>query len=213
MFGPSKDDVWQQFASEIGAEFISGGIKDGWYAGESKLIFHHRGWSISLDTYQDTMFSLANDHTLQEMFTRGNPYYTRLRSQYISKDGFCFSIHHKSLIGKLIEAVGFKHTETGFENFDSEFVVKGNDENKIKELLSVSRIRYLLSKINNFQLMGTDAREGILGNDLPKDVHELRFRFQGLVTDTQELRSFLDLFVELLEQLYKMGSAAETTHS
>ena len=30
MFGPSKDEVWQPFAEEIGAEFIRGGVKDGW---------------------------------------------------------------------------------------------------------------------------------------------------------------------------------------
>lgn len=197
MFGPSKDEVWQPFAEEIGAEFIRGGVKDGWWAGESKLTYHHKGWYITLDTYQD-------------MLNRMMPSYTRVRSPYFTKDEFEFSVHHKSLINNLLELAGFKHTVTGFENFDDEFIVKGNDEQKIKELFAVSRIRYILGQIREFDLKINDG-ESIFGNDLPKGVYEIYFRVEGVVKDTQKLQSYIDLFCELLEQLYKVGSTGEAS--
>ncbi len=197
MFGPSKDGVWMPFASEIGAEFISGGIRDGWWAGESKLAYHYKDWLIVLDTYQNVI-------------TWNFPSFTRVRSPFVTKDGFVFSVRHKNLIDSLMDVAGFKHYETGNEKFDNEFVVNGNNEANIKALFSVSRIRFLISEIREFDLK-VNTGEGILGDDFPNRVHELYLRVPEVIKDTHKLRSYIDLFSELLEQLYKIGSADEAS--
>lgn len=197
MFGPSKDEVWQPFAKEIGAEFIRGGIKDGWWAGESKVVLRYKGWLVVADTYQDVI-------------TWNFPSFTRVRSPFVTKDGFVFSTHHKSLIDNLLDIAGFKHCETGNESFDREFVVKGNNEKNVKELFSISRIRFLVSELREFDLKVNDG-EGLLGNDFPSGVYELYLRLPGVIKDSHKLRTFFDLHCDMLDQLYQIGSIKETS--
>lgn len=45
-FGPSKDEIWTQIATDIGGEYIDGGF---W--GKDVLLYTHGEWPILLDTY------------------------------------------------------------------------------------------------------------------------------------------------------------------
>jgi hypothetical protein len=49
LFGPSEGEVWKQFADEIGAEFVRGGLfrRDG-------ILAKMREWTITFDTYRAT---------------------------------------------------------------------------------------------------------------------------------------------------------------
>ncbi len=46
IFGPSKDEIWSQIATDIDGEFIQGGF---W--GKDVLLYKHGDWQILLDTY------------------------------------------------------------------------------------------------------------------------------------------------------------------
>ena len=60
IFGPSKDEIWTQMATEIGGDFIEGGF---W--GKDVLIYKHGEWQILLDTY--TISTGTSSHTLTRM--------------------------------------------------------------------------------------------------------------------------------------------------
>jgi hypothetical protein len=196
MFGPSKDDVWQPFASEIGAEFI----RKGWWAGGSYLNYQYKNWIITLDTF--TYLVTIYSH---------RPTYTRLRTQFVTNDGFCFTAQRYLFLDKIFTNSSYKKVMTGFCNFDTAINVNGSDELKTQELFSVSRIRYLLLEIPEFDLEINTNRGIIFKKDLPKGVCELNFKVRDVIKDTFKLRTYIDLYCELLDQLYKIGSTEEAS--
>ncbi len=44
LFGPSREEIWRQLSSEIGAEYVKGGFWKG-----DKVQVHHGQWTITLD--------------------------------------------------------------------------------------------------------------------------------------------------------------------
>ena len=45
LFGPSREEVWQQLSQEIGGTLVEGGFWNG-----SKVVARHGEWTITLDT-------------------------------------------------------------------------------------------------------------------------------------------------------------------
>ena len=72
LFRPSREEIWRQLCSEIGAQYVEGGFWKG-----DKVQAHCGQWSITLDTY-----SQSNGKT--------STTYTRMRAPYVNKDGFQF---------------------------------------------------------------------------------------------------------------------------
>jgi hypothetical protein len=93
-------------------------------------------------------------------------------------------------------------------DFNSEFSVKGNNEEKAKQLLSLSRIRYLLKELSVLELKERDD-DGLVGMELPKGACELYLRIPGYLKDTQKLTQLVELFKETLDRLVNIGSASE----
>ncbi len=79
MFGPSKAEMWQQLAMDIGGQYVDGGFWKG-----DKVQARVGEWTVTLDSYTES----SGD--TQET-------YTRLRAPYVNKDGFRFSIHREGL--------------------------------------------------------------------------------------------------------------------
>jgi len=62
------------------------------------------------------------------------------------------NIHKTMPISKLGKALGLKDIELGDQDFDEKIVVKGNDEGKIRQILSFDIRQKLLSSILKFNL-------------------------------------------------------------
>ena len=65
LFGPSKDEIWQQFSAAIGGSIVAGGYWKG-----SMVEAAHGQWIITLDTY--TVSTGKSSVT-----------YTRMRAPYV----------------------------------------------------------------------------------------------------------------------------------
>ena len=126
IFGPSKDEVWRQLCDEIGGEYIGGGL-----FGDSKVRVQVKEWVITLDTYT---VSTGESHST----------YTRMRAPYVNKDGFRFAIYRKGLFSELGKFFGTQDIEVGYAEFDRDFIIKGNDESKVRALFANARIRQLI---------------------------------------------------------------------
>ena len=122
-FGPSKDEVWQQFSQEIGAEFVEGGFWKG-----NKVQAHVDPWTITLDTYT---VNTQHSHVT----------YTRMRAPYVNPEGFRFTIYRKGFFSDLGKLLGMQDIEVGDPDFDEAFIIKGNDEFKVRDLLANPHIR------------------------------------------------------------------------
>jgi hypothetical protein len=191
VFGPSREEVWKQLCAEIGADFVDGGFWRG-----DKVQAHAKHWTITLDTYT---VSSGHSHVT----------YTRMRAPFVSNDGPRFRIYRKGFFSGLGEALGRQDIEVGHSlQFDDDFIIKGNDEAKIRTLFANPEIRRLIQEQPQIRLELKDD-EGFFRHHFPEGVDELHFQVVGIIKDVQRLKQLFDLFAEVLEELYRMGSASE----
>ena len=186
-FGPSKDEVWRQLSQEIGAEFVEGGFWKG-----SKVQAHVGPWTVTLD-----MGTSDED---------GESPATRLRAPYINPEGFRFTIYRKNLFSDLGKFLGMQDIEVGDPEFDEAFIIKGNDESKVRDLFANSKFRQMIQDQPKFRLEVKDS-EGWFGPEFPEDVDELSFQVVGVIKDAERLKALFDLFTAVLDQLCRIGSA------
>ena len=190
IFGPSRDEVWRQLCSEIGAEFVEGGLWRG-----DKVQVRVKEWTITLDTYT---VSTGKSHVT----------YTRMRAPYVNKDGFRFTIYRKGMFSELRKRLGMQDIEVGDPDFDRDYVIQGNDEVKVLTLFGHPRIRQLIQVQPSFHLQVKDD-EGWFTKSFPEGVDELNFQVTGVIKDVERLKSLYELFAEVLNHLCHIGSAYE----
>jgi hypothetical protein len=188
MFGPSKDEIWRQLCVEIGADFVAGGFWRG-----TKVQARVKRWTVTLDVY-----TVSSGHSRQ--------HYTRLRAPYVNADGFRFLVYRAGLFTDVGKFFGMQDIAVGFPDFDREFVIKGNDETRLRHFFSYERIRELLQAQPEVRFEVVDD-EGWFGADFPDGVDELRVQIRGVIKDPGKLKQLFELFSVALDQLCMMGSA------
>jgi hypothetical protein len=191
MFGPSKEEIWQQLSAKIDGEYVEGGF---WKGG--KVQARHGDWTVTLDTYT---VSTGKSHVT----------YTRMRAPYANPGGFRFTIYRKGIFSDLGKWLGMQDVQVGHEPFDSEFIIKGNSEAKLVELFAHQRLRELISAQPEIKLTVKDD-EGWFGADFPEGVDELSFTCLGVIKDVDRLERLYQLFAETLDHLCRIGGALKT---
>lgn len=189
LFGPSREEVWRQLGQEIGGDFVEGGFWKG-----DKVEVQHESWTVTLDTY---MVSTGHSHSV----------FTRMRAPFVSRDGFRFTIYRQGFWSDLGKKLGMQDIEVGHSvRFDEDFIIKANDEHKVKVLLANPEIRRLLDEQPHVRFELRDD-ENLFSKRFPEGVDELCFTVHGVIKDVDRLRKLFDLFAEVLDELYRIGSA------
>ena len=194
LFGPSKDEIWRQLSAEIGADYVDGGFWKG-----AKVHARHGEWTITLDTF--TEHSSSGD-------TSSSTTYTRIRAPYVNRDGLRFTIYRKGLFSGIGKLLGMRDVEIGYPQFDEDFVIKGDDEEKLRALFADPKLRELIDAQRSIYLT-VKSDEGWFSTKFPEGVDELYFRVVGVIKDIDRLKALYDLFSEMLDQLCRIGSAYE----
>ena len=188
IFGPSKDDIWQQVAQDIGGDFSNGGF---W--GKDVLRYQSGEWEILLDTYT---VSTGKSSTT----------YTRMRAPFINKDGFYFNIYRSSIFSGLGKFFGMQDIEIGEPLFDDQFIIKGNDEDRVRLLLDDDELKRLLNLEPQVAFKISDD-EGFFAQTYPDGVDLLQFRCHGVIRDTHRIKNLFEIFSCLLTRLVHIDSA------
>ena len=194
IFGPSKDEIWRQIASDLAGEFVDGGFWE-----ENAVTYNHGEWQIVLDARTETTYSGTMMMTMQ---------YTRMRAPFINKDGLYFDISNEGFFSSIGKLLGMQDIVVGDQVFDDRFLIKGNSPDKIKLLLADDRIRELIEKQPKIHLRIKDD-EGMFGTDFPDGVDELHFECAGVIKETEALKDLFELFCLILERLVQIDSAYE----
>jgi hypothetical protein len=194
LFGPSKDELWQQLCAEIGADFIEGRLWKG-----SKVQAHVKSWTITLDT-----LTISSGDASTGTFT--NVTYTRMRAPYINRDGFRFKIYQQGFFSGLGKLLGMEDIEVGDPEFDDRYIIQGNNLGKVQLLFANPTIRQLIQAQPSMNLEVKDD-EGWFGTHFPEGVDELYFTVVGTVKDIERLKLLYELFAKILNCLCHIGSA------
>jgi len=187
-FGSCKAEIWRQLADTIGGEYV----ESTWGAGD-KVVATHGQWTFTLDTY-----AVSAGESIM--------IYTRLRAPYINPDGFRFHIYRRGFFTELGKKLGMQDIEIGAEPFDHDFVIKSNDEERVKTLFADPELRRQLSALPQVSLEVKDS-EGWFGPSFPDDVDELFLNIAGTIKDIAVLQGLFELFATTLDRLCEIGSA------
>lgn len=194
LFGPSRDEIWRQFAAVIGGNVSAGSF---WNSSGSKVAATHGQWTVTLDTFAVSTGKSAAT-------------FTRMRAPYVNPDGFQFTIYRRGIFSDIGKWMGMQDVAVGDPQFDEDFIIKGNDEAKLRRLFADARLRELISAQPDIRFCVKDDEQRFWGGqNFPPDVDELYFQVGGIIKDVDRLKQLFDLFAETLDELCRMGSAYE----
>ena len=191
LFGPSKKEIWKQLSERVDGQFVDGGFWKG-----DKVIAEHGGWALTLDTFAVSTGKVTI-------------VYTRMRAPFVNPSGFRFEVYRKSAFSGIAKFFGMQDVEIGDSPFDEGFIVKSEDESRIRELLSNARIREIIASQKDVNFAVKDD-EGWFGAKFPEGVDELYFVVVGVVKDIDRLALLYELFTETLDEMCRMGTAVDT---
>jgi hypothetical protein len=191
MFGPSQKEIWRQLSAELPADFVKGG-----FLKSDKVQATHGQWIVTLDKYVVSTGKVT-------------VVYTRMRAPYVNPDGFRFRVYRKGFFSDLGKMLGMQDVEVGMPEFDRDFIIKGNDEGKLRQLFANPKIRELVSEQKDIDFSVKDD-EGWFGPTFPDGVDELAFLVVGLIKDVERLKHLYELFGETLDELCRIGSAYQS---
>src|SRR5258708_10805623 len=190
LFGPSKEEIWKQLCAETGASYVEGSFWKG-----SKVEAAHGEWTVTLDTYTVSTGKAAIT-------------YTRMRAPYANPSGFRFTVYRHGFFSDIGKFMGMQDVTVGFEEFDRDFIIKGNDPQKLRNLFSNQKVPALITSQTSIYFTVKDD-EGAFGTNFPEGVDELYFAVTGIIIDVDRLKMLYDLFAETLDELCRMGTATD----
>lgn len=188
-FNGNHKEIWLKLCEELDGKFTEDVLK-------KKVELNHGEWVFTLDVYKETAM---NGITMS---------FTRMRAPYINKGNFQFQIYPETIFSNWAKILGMQDVVVGYENFDEKYVIKGDDENKLKALFANPRIRKMIEKEPEVHLE-VRPDEGWFGQHFPKGVDELYFETTGIVNDLDRLKNLYHLFAEILNHLCQIDAAYE----
>ena len=191
LFGPSKKEIWKQLSERMQGQFVEGGFWKG-----DKVIVEHGGWALTLDTFAVSTGKVTI-------------VYTRMRAPFVNPSGFRFQVYRRSVFSGIAKFLGMQDVEIGDPSFDADFIIKSEDESRIRQFLANERIREIISRQKDVNFAVKDD-EGWFGTKFPDGVDELYFVVVGVVKDIDRLALLYELFTETLDELCRMGAAVDT---
>lgn len=189
LFRPSKREVWKQFAEEIKGKYVQGVLRRG-----DKVEAYVDNWLVILDTYTVSTGKSSITHT-------------RMRAPFVNLDNFYFRIYRSGVFSEMGKMLGMKDISIGYKEFDDTFVIKSNNEEKIKILFENESIRSLMENQphSNLQIKDNDGRRR---KHFPDGVDELYFEVIGVIRDIERLKEVYELFAKVLQELSDIGTAS-----
>ena len=180
------DESWDEFCGRVDAAVA------GYLRGAPARV-RYKNWCVTLDTNVVPAGAAA-------------AVVTRMRAPYSTRGAFRFKLQRRDLLDALARRIGIHTSETGQTDFDREFVVRSDDEERVRLLFQDSRIRRLIKSQPsiNLEALGGD---GPFGPALPSGVDELVLRAPGFLTDAAQLRKLFALFALILDRLCAIDSA------
>ncbi len=187
LFGKRRKVVWQEIAKEMDFQFIDGG-----FFKSDKVVGTLQSWRITLDTYT---VSTGKTSTA----------YTRLRAPFQDRDDFRFKIYRKGIFSDIGKIFGTQNVEVGVPSLDENFIIQGNNEQKVIDLFTHPGIRKIIEDQERITLE-VKENDGWMGTKFPEGVKQLYFQDHGVIKDEKRLVSLFYLFSEVLKKLQEMGS-------
>ena len=189
-FGPSRAEIWKKLSTELGARYTAGT-----WLRSARIDVAHGPWTITLDTF--TVH--ANNAHIP---------FTRLRAPFLNTERLRLRIYRSNVFAEIGKWFGMQDIAVGSVQFDDDFVIKANNEARVRAFCANASLQKKLSAQKSITLSVED-NEGWFGPKFPPDTDELRVVVSGHLKDTARIEELFDLFAEALDQLCSIGACYE----
>lgn len=173
------------FADKLGCP---ASIPEGFFGGFPSLSGIYRKRSLRVYMFKRSSGTGNNRRTTT---------YTAFEIQVSNTDGFEFHVYEQGLFTTLLTKFGMQDIQSGDEVFDKEFIIKSNDEEKIRNMLTPP----IISKFMDFAERYTAFGVQLKGN---------RFYYEAPVTITgensmQRFEEMINFMCDIADQLDEMN--------
>jgi hypothetical protein len=133
-----------------------------------------------------------------------------MRAPFINKRGLRFKIYPEGFFSSIGKVFGSQDIQVGDGFFDDSYMIKGNNELLIRELLQDPDLRawIQLQPRIHFELRDDG---GWFGEKYPAGVDELYFTTPGVLTDETRLKNLFDLFTYTPAHLVEIDAASDAS--
>jgi len=190
LFGVSRDEIWKQLCDSIDGTLVEGGFWKG-----KRVEAKHNNWKLYLDTY-----TVSTGKTTVT--------YTRVRMPFINLKNFYFKIYKSGVFSGIGKIFGMQDIQVGYEDFDDKYIIKGNNEELVKQIFLNNKIRALIEAQPKISLE-IKMNEGVFGPKFKENESELYFLVPGVIKDIELLKNLFDLFSEVIEELERINIASD----
>lgn len=180
-----RDAAWRAVAARENGSLVE--RKDSL----KQVHFPHHNWDIVLDQY-----TVSTGNSSQT--------YTRLRSLVNARADFRFGLYRENFIVRVGKLLGLRDVTTGNPLLDRDYLVRTNDEDRIRRLVIGSHLPELLAQQPGGKLELVRFRGS--WRNRPENVSELRWLSTGVLRDPRRIELLVALFRETLDRLAAIGA-------
>lgn len=188
--------IWEAFAEKIGGEYIP---RKHWNS--DRTLFHYKNFKIYFDYFT---YYTSGKASLSKTFTR-------VVIPYTSNDDFQFNIYEDELIFKIAKIFGFQDVKIGKEEFDKKYIIKTNNEQKLKNIFNSTTLHKKIENFENASLL-ISKKYGVWEEELPENEYELSFVLNYHVKDLETLTKSKDFITEFFDRFKNIVRIEASTH-
>jgi len=188
LFNNSDNDVYQSVAEELNGKFTLVPTKS---AQRGRIDLPHNNTTITLDVFDSDNVD-------------GRSQYTRLRMPFIGTNDFKFEVYRSDIFTTIAKWFGLQDLTIGDEKFNKEFIIRGNNQETVRQLLSDPKLKQLIQDQPAMILQIRDTND-TNNESLPKGVKMAFYKTGGVVHDAETLKCQFELFKSLSDQIIETG--------
>jgi len=186
----NRRQAFQAAASDLDATFVASKRSSG-----DEVHLEHGPWKVILDTYVES--------TGQTSVT-----YTRARALYVAKEDFTLRISRRNVFTRIAELFGFYGLLVGDQELERKYTIKSSSAPRGRSLMTDRGLRELIMVQPSLRL---DIRRISWGKRRKRGdgVRTVTVQTTGVVTEPDQLASYVLLVAHTLDQLVRIGAAFE----
>lgn len=188
--------IWEAFAEKIGGEYIPRK-----HLNSDRTLFHYKNFKIYFDYFT---YYTSGKASLSKTFTR-------VVIPYKSNDDFQFNIYEDELIFKIAKIFGFQDVKIGKEEFDKKYIIKTNNEQKLKNIFNSTTLQKKIENFENASLL-ISKKYGVWEEELPENEYELSFVLNYHVKDLETLTKSKDFITEFFDRFQDLVRIEVSTY-
>ncbi|MBC7846520.1 MAG: hypothetical protein H7Y10_08520 [Flavobacterium sp.] len=181
----TEPNVFQRLANETNGEYIPPK-----YDESAKTEVMYGEWKITCDYFIHYATVGGNNQKT----------YSRVIFAYNATDDFRFEIYNNGFIRLIEKIFGAQDIEIGRSNFDKKYIIKSNNQFKIKSFLQNEMIRKGIESLEEVNILISDQK-GIWEEKLPGKEFELSYFSSSTIKNTDEFKTLLTLFKQMIDEL------------